>query len=308
MTFLELAEKVLEESDNPVYYKDIWEIAKNKGYDKEVNTKGKTPWDTINAYMSVSLKYKPDTTILVRTSSGYYWLKSKWDSSPENEKEKIETETETKIDKKEGIANIKEADLHEPLSQYLMKSKIYSKTIQASTNGKNGAMKWGTPDIIGVSFREELDKTLREVCTLANIPTTEFYAYELKIKLKMSNLTEYFFQAVSNSSWANEAWLVAAVIDDDIDFIEELQRLNQAFGVGILKLRKDDPINSEVIFSAKRRDVIDLNTINKLCQNAPFKEFFGTVLDILETKPENREKRIKEKIKSTKFNKVELDN
>ena len=47
------------------------------------------------------------------------------------------------------------------------------------------------------------------------ISSFKLSSHELKIKLTFSNLSEYNFQAASNSSWANEGYLVALEIDDD---------------------------------------------------------------------------------------------
>lgn len=45
------------------------------------------------------------------------------------------------------------------------------------------------------------------------------------------------FQAVSNSSWANEGYLVV-LQEIDSEVLSELRRLNQSFGIGVIKLEK----------------------------------------------------------------------
>ena len=50
MTFLELAQKILRETGTPMSVEEIWQSAKNRGYDSLIATKGKTPWRTIGAY------------------------------------------------------------------------------------------------------------------------------------------------------------------------------------------------------------------------------------------------------------------
>ena len=50
------------------------------------------------------------------------------------------------------------------------------------------------------------------------------------------NYREFFFQAVSNSSWANEGYLVAAEIIQDDELLSELECLSIAFGIGIIQL------------------------------------------------------------------------
>ena len=49
MTFLELAQKVLEEIKKPLTANEIWEFGVKKDYDKQLNSKGKTPWATLGA-------------------------------------------------------------------------------------------------------------------------------------------------------------------------------------------------------------------------------------------------------------------
>lgn len=48
-TLKELAKKVLREERKPLTAEKIWEIAKQMGYDKLGNFKGKIPWRTIGA-------------------------------------------------------------------------------------------------------------------------------------------------------------------------------------------------------------------------------------------------------------------
>ena len=78
----------------------------------------------------------------------------------------------------------------------------------------------------------------------------KLFSFELKRELNFSNLRESFFQAVSNSSWANEGYLVAAEIDATDDFLDELKRLSTSFGIGVIKLDRTDPDSSELLFPA----------------------------------------------------------
>jgi hypothetical protein len=66
------------------------------------------------------------------------------------------------------------------------------------------------------------------------------FSFELKKSLSFGNLREAFFQAVSNSSWANEGYLVAAEISQDEDFLSELRRLSSSFGIGVVQLADSD--------------------------------------------------------------------
>lgn len=49
MTFLELAERVLKEVKRPLTAVEIWTLATEKGYDKQLKSEGKTPWASLGA-------------------------------------------------------------------------------------------------------------------------------------------------------------------------------------------------------------------------------------------------------------------
>ena len=81
----------------------------------------------------------------------------------------------------------------------------------------------------------------------------KLYSYEVKRELNFSNLRESYFQAVSNSSWANEGYLVAAEIDSDDEFLDEIKMLSNYFGIGLIKLNINSPDSSEIIYLAKQK-------------------------------------------------------
>ncbi len=297
LKFRELAEKVLNESDKPMSSMQIWNEAVVKGYDKLLpppNPKlgyRKTPWSTVNTQIFINIK--EEDSLFIKTSRGYFWLKDKVKNLKDSQVEELTEKDEEEHDKSTGLDTIKEKDLHVPLAEYLFDThKMYSKTINANaiTKTKKGAMEWGTPDMVGVVFRE-YNKTLQKLSSQLNITDVELWAFELKIKLNMSNLTEYFFQTVSNSSWANESWLVATDIQEDPEFRLELQRLNQVFKIGILQLDHKNPIESEIIFPAIKKNQLELDTMNKLAKNKEFEEFLQHVSTILDIPNDNHKGR-----------------
>lgn len=95
--------------------------------------------------------------------------------------------------------------------------------------------------------------------------------------MNFGNLRESFFQTVSNSSWANEGYLVAADISRDEEFLTELQRLCSSFGIGVIALDLDDPDATEILYPAKYREYLDWDTMNKLAMNADFREFLARI-------------------------------
>lgn len=302
MTYYDAAKKVLEQSDVPMRLNEIWEKSCELGYDKQIEETGKkknsdfqmskTPITSLASSIYTDIKYNPDTTIFVKVGRGEFFLKSKINSSNQNLINNTnEEDTDDIIVNNSANKKILEEDLHIPLTKYLYSMKIYSKTINANATDVNlkGKMKWGTPDIIAVTFKDYINKSVLKLFNYINLPTTELYAYELKLKLTLGNLTEYYFQALSNSGWANEAWLVAMEINEnDIDLMEEIKRLNQSFGVGIIKLNYYNPEDSEILFSAKKRNNLDIDTMHKLCNNKQFELFIKDVNRLLKHDNDDR--------------------
>ncbi len=94
----------------------------------------------------------------------------------------------------------------------------------------------------------------------------KLFSFELKKELSFSNLKESYFQAVSNSTWANEGYLVVfEEIKDKV--LGELRRLNQSFGIGVIKLESEIS-NSKILLPAKERE-IDIPTLNMLIEQSP---------------------------------------
>ena len=125
----------------------------------------------------------------------------------------------------------------------------------------------------------------------------------MKVELKLNNLVQHYFQTLSNSGWANEAWLVAKDIDvGNLDLMEELKRLNQSFGVGIIHLNYDNPEDSNILFSAQKRAYLDIETMDKLCQNEQFKDFIDDVNEILDAPTKSKNNIIYGMIKNNRLN------
>jgi len=184
--------------------------------------------------------------------------------------------------KEQNVKKYSESDLHPFLAYFAYKSmKTYTKTILHSKSTKRGqkSSEWMHPDMVGAyySFVEWSD----EVASLTQelgIPLASLYSFELKKELNLGNLRECFFQAVSNSSWANEGYLVAATIPKKEEFRSELKRLSIAFGIGIIQLDIEDPDNSSTILPARSKSEIDWSTVNELSQiNVDFQSFIKRV-------------------------------
>ena len=181
--------------------------------------------------------------------------------------------TKSKSAKSEKQKTYEERDLHRLLSSYLKNTSIYSKTIfHEQSNGKDNNQIWTHPDMVGIKFLNLQTKVSQNFLkAIKRIDTFKLYSYELKKEINSdSELKKAYFQAVSNSSWANFGYLVAFEFSDSL--IEEMERLNQSFGIGIIELNSN-PYRSKVLFPAKSRE-LDFKTIDKLCKiNKDFEKF-----------------------------------
>ena len=134
------------------------------------------------------------------------------------------------------------------------------------------------PDIVGCYFPfGDWKNEVVEVSSLLGNTAIKLFSFELKRELNFANLREAFFQAVSNSSWANEGYLVAADISNDDDFMDELERLSTSFGIGVIGIDVEDPDSTQVLLPARVKDSVDWETINKLTINADFREFLKRI-------------------------------
>lgn len=288
-TFLKLVKKILEEEKKPLSSEEIWEVAKSKGYDKYVGTQGKTPWATIGAQIYVNIRDKKDSPFIkIDTRPKRFYLRSLIKAGEEEKFIEEQPVSVLPLKKFEYL----EQDLHPFLVYYThYYLKAYTKTIQHAKSGKGEFSEWIHPDMVGCYF--PLDEWKPEVVdfssTIGNI-SIKLYSFEIKRELNFSNLRESFFQTVSNSSWANEGYLVASEISNDEDFRNELKRLSTSFGIGVIKINIDDPDSTEVVFPAKFKEYLDWDAINKLTINSDFKEFLKRIKIDISSKEIRREK------------------
>ena len=204
------------------------------------------------------------------------------------------------IEKKHEPVSVKgfdERSLHKLFCSYLRTRSIYAKTIfhEKSSSRVDSAQKWVHPDIIGVEFEEfKNDATLSLLKATEPKETVHLYSYELKRKIESDyQLKQYYFQALSNSNWANFGYLVAFEINDGLD--EEMERLNNAYGIGIIQMQDGNWTN---LYPAREK-ALDYNTIEKLNNlNRDFCTFIDKISKVLNA-PEKYIKEAKDSFEST---------
>lgn len=190
----------------------------------------------------------------------------------------IETDKVDYIPEKVNKKGFVERDLHKLLSSYLKSGNTFSKTIfhEQSSQTRDNHQKWIHPDMVSVQFinmQSAINQTFLK--SINRLDTFKITSYEIKKEINTDyELKKSFFQAVSNSSWANYGYLVAYEISNTL--LEEMKRLNQSFGLGIIEL-KSNPYLSSILFPAKYKD-LDFITIDKLCKiNPAFEKFIEQV-------------------------------
>ena len=173
-----------------------------------------------------------------------------------------------------------ERSLHKLFCNFLRSRGIYAKTIyhEKSSNKVDSTQKWVHPDIIGVQFEDfNNEATLSLMMAADPKKSRHIYSYEMKRRIENdSQLKQYYFQALSNSSWANFGYLVAFEIADGLD--EEMQRLNNAFGIGIILMQATE---ATILYPAREKS-LDYVTIEKLSTiNKQFCEFISKLAKVL---------------------------
>jgi uncharacterized protein len=297
MTYLELAKEVLSQTQQALTPNEIWTRAVELGLDKSMEINGKTPWNTISARLYVDISENIETAFVIAhrrpTRFGLKNILSK--------KSQKEQTTQGKTDN--GIINIEkqedkeksksesfhERDLHPLLVKFAdfhfrgAKLKtIYHEYSIRQTKGQN---KWLHPDLVGVYFPffdkvRAYDKVLIDLQKNLSSNSIKIFSFEMKKNLEMNNLREAYFQAVSNSSWANEGYLVCLELAKDEEVIEEIRRLNNSFGIGVIQLHSESIYESEIIAPARSKKDLDIDTMDRLAgDNRDFKEFLQNIID-----------------------------
>jgi hypothetical protein len=286
-TFWDVIEKTIEKVGTPLSAKEIWEKANELGILGDFSTTGKTPWATIAAYCYTDINNNADNSTVVQTSERptQFFLRR---LASQIDLQKVQKQKDTEIAKKEKIETKKfnERDLHTLLVAYAFGDSHFKanlKTIfhENSFKATKGQNEWLHPDLVGVyfPFRDYKSETL-EIQSYLSITSIKLFSFELKISLSFSNLRQSYFQAVSNSSWANEGYLVTLNFDDDPTFKDEVRRLNNAFGIGIIKLNPENIFESEILFPSRINQEIDWDTVNRLTnENTDFSDFLKLITE-----------------------------
>ncbi|TPH59360.1 COG2958 family protein [Helicobacter pylori] len=283
---IEIIQSVLEIT-GPIKVTDIYDKAKELFEKGEITNMfdygGETPHQSVSAYIYTALskgeklpflkvQEKP-TLIALKGAAKELGLNAQKPSAPSVK-----------------IAHNKimhERDLH-PFLTYMAfhneNLKCYTKTIfhEESLKSPKGMDRWLYPDMVGVRFlhAEWSNENLIAFSKKFDTLPVKLVSFELKKEIKVDNCRECYFQAISNSSWANEGYLVGRHIDThNPQLMDLLKRLHASFGIGVIDLRTDED-KSAILLNAKYKEKIDYTMALELSEkNEEFSAFLKSVVD-----------------------------
>ncbi|EMH00360.1 COG2958 family protein [Helicobacter pylori] len=180
-----------------------------------------------------------------------------------------------------------ERDLHPFLTYMAIHNenlKCYTKTIfhEESVKSPKGTDRWLYPDMVGVRFlhAELSNENLIAFSKKFDTLPVKLVSFELKKEISVNNCRECYFQAISNSSWANEGYLVGRHIDtQNPQLMDLLKRLHASFGIGVIDLRTNED-KSAILLNAKYKEKIDYTVALELSEKNPkFSGFLKSVVD-----------------------------
>ena len=185
-------------------------------------------------------------------------------------------------------SKLSEHDLYPILIEYLKSEHhLYCLRIdekRSKNNFGNGGNQWLHPDIVAMEpVAQQWHQHVKTCVLQGGGQSVRLWSFEVKKTLTMGNVRKCFFQAVSNSSWASEGYLVAtAIADSRVE--QELRMLSALHGIGVILLSESNPSESELLLPAKKRPEIDWQSVNRIVEeNADFKDFIDLVSSYYQT-------------------------
>ncbi len=278
---IEIVQSVLEIT-GPISPTEVYDKAKELFEKGEITNMfdcgGKTPHQSVSASIYTALskgeelpfkkvREKP-TLIALKSTANELGLNAQKISAPSDK-----------------IAH--ERDLHPFLTYMAINNenlKCYTKTIfhEESSKSPKGMDRWLYPDMVGVRFlhAEWSNENLIAFSKKFDTLPVKLVSFELKKEISVHNCRECYFQAISNSSWANEGYLVGHHIDThNPKLMDLLKRLHASFGIGVIDLRTDED-KSAILLNAKYKEKIDYTMAQELSdKNKKFSGFLKSVVD-----------------------------
>ncbi|GAA8807478.1 COG2958 family protein [Helicobacter pylori] len=280
-----IIQSVLEVIKEPIKVTEVYDKAKELFEKGEIENMfdygGNTPDQSVSAAIYTALNKGEDLPFL-KTQEKPVLIALK-----DAAKEPVLNALKSSIPGTPGVKIVHERNLH-PFLTYMAflneNLKCYTKTIfhEGSLKSPKGMDRWLYPDMVGVRFlhaelpNENLIAFSKKFDTLP----VKLVSFELKKEISVNNCRECYFQAISNSSWANEGYLVGHhIATHDPKLMDLLKRLHASFGIGVIDLRTDED-KSAILLNAKYKEKIDYTVALELSEkNEEFSGFLKSVVD-----------------------------
>ncbi|GAA9661062.1 COG2958 family protein [Helicobacter pylori] len=279
---IEIIQSVLEAIKEPIKVTLVYDKAKELFEKGEITNMfdcgGETPHQSVSAFIYTALNKGEELPFLKTQEKPVLIALKDAAKEPFLNTEKISAPSAK-------IAH--ERDLHPFLTYMAIHNenlKCYTKTIfhEESVKSPKGMDRWLYPDMVGVRFlhAELSNENLIAFSKKFDTLPIKLVSFELKKEISVNNCRECYFQAISNSSWANEGYLVGRHIDThNPQLMDLLKRLHASFGIGVIDLRTDED-KSAILLNAKYKEKIDYTVALELStKNEKFSGFLKSVVD-----------------------------
>lgn len=176
-----------------------------------------------------------------------------------------------------------EHELYPMLSEYLKgEFELQTKRIDEKRSQNNRGAKgneWLFPDVVGMeNLAAEWARPVIGLAEQYRAEKVRLWSFEVKRLINLSNVRSAFFQAVSNSSWANLGYLVAAELEERAK--KELRMLAGLHGIGFILLNTENPSESQIIIPAREAN-LNWASINRVASiNSDFSDYIENIKDL----------------------------
>jgi hypothetical protein len=224
----------------------------------------------------------------LRTTEGvkprlFYWT----NKTEEAEVQEAEQEGKLPLPNLEE-PKLREHDLYPMLMDFMqVEQGVHGHRIderKSSNSRGSGGNKWLFPDVVGIeNLTHGLDPEVVAAIRASKDKQIRLWSFEVKLLINRSNVRETYFQAVSNSSWANLGYLAAAEIEG-ADTLKELRILYAMHGIGLIKLDAANPAESQILIPARERPDLEWAMCSRLSdENKDFRNFMKRVRQFFQT-------------------------
>lgn len=181
-----------------------------------------------------------------------------------------------------------EHDLYPRLIEYLKtEHSVFGFRIDEKKSSNRygpGGNRWLFPDVVGMEdLTKGMDDEVVRAVKESGDRRIRLWSFEVKLLINRSNARETYFQALSNSSWANYGYLVAESLEGG-ETLKELRILFSVHGIGVIRLDANNPSESQILIPARERPDLEWPMCNRLAEeNKDFKDYIKRVRQFFQT-------------------------